>query len=73
MADAGFVDGGSTLSTTRMPDGTPRYVVLDAEFLLPQGDLSAPIRDQELAAALGVTVGQRALMTAVREAVLARA
>lgn len=58
------------------PDGhtwrpTPRYVVLDVTMQMRFGTLSAPIRYAQLAAALGLEVGQRAPMVDVRAAVLA--
>jgi UDP-N-acetylmuramate dehydrogenase len=46
-------------------------VVLRMRVTLPPGPVSAPIRYPELAAALGISVGQRAPATEVREAVLA--
>ncbi|MFC5379191.1 UDP-N-acetylmuramate dehydrogenase [Aquipuribacter nitratireducens] len=53
------------------PDGGDRYVVLRVRFQLPVADLSAPVRYAELARRLGVGVGERAPLGAVREAVLA--
>ncbi|HEY0216120.1 MAG TPA: UDP-N-acetylmuramate dehydrogenase [Cellulomonas sp.] len=50
---------------------TPRYVVLDVTFQLRVAPLSEKIRYAELAAALGIAVGERAPLPAVREAVLA--
>ena len=50
---------------------TPRYVVLDVTFALPQSELSMPIGYAQLATRLGVAVGDRAPLGAVREAVLA--
>jgi UDP-N-acetylmuramate dehydrogenase len=47
-----------------------RHVVLDVTFQLPLGDLGAPVAYAELARTLGVEVGQRAPVAAVREAVL---
>ena len=47
-----------------------RFLVLDVAFQLPVGDLGEPVRYGELARALGVEVGQRAPLGAVREAVL---
>lgn len=57
------------------PDGavwhpTPRYVVLDVTFHMRQGDLSAPIRYAQLAAALDTQEGKRAPLADVRQAVL---
>ena len=50
--------------------GGPRFVVLEVTFQLRLGDLGAPVRYAELARALGVQLGARAPLTAVREAVL---
>lgn len=47
-----------------------RYVVLTVTLQLPLGGMSAPVRYAELAAALGIEVGQRAPAADVREAVL---
>jgi UDP-N-acetylmuramate dehydrogenase len=51
--------------------GGPRFVVLEVTFQFRLGDLGAPVRYGELAAALGVQVGGRAPLAEVREAVLA--
>ena len=59
-----------TLYGGPVPSATGRYVVLSVTFQHRQGDLSAPIRYAELARQLGVEVGDRAPMTAVRETVL---
>ncbi len=64
-ADRFVVDG---------PDGPvdgPRFVVLEVTFQLRIADLSGPVRYAELARRLGVDVGARAPIGAVREAVLA--
>lgn len=53
-----------------VPSATGRYVVLSVTFQHTIGSLSAPIRYAQLAAALGVEVGDRAPMSEVREAVL---
>jgi UDP-N-acetylmuramate dehydrogenase len=58
FAECGFVPGGSRLAE-RLPDGGFRYEILDVAFLLRQGDLTAPIRDDDLARALGVEPGTR--------------
>ncbi len=47
-----------------------RFVVLDVTFQLRLGDLGSPVGYAELARALGVEVGERAPLAAVREAVL---
>jgi UDP-N-acetylmuramate dehydrogenase len=48
-----------------------RWVVLSVRFALDRGTSSAPVRYAELAAALGITLGDRAPAAEVREAVLA--
>jgi UDP-N-acetylmuramate dehydrogenase len=68
--DCGFSYRSSRFKVERFRDG-PRYVVLDVTFQLPLGDLSAPVRYAELAAALGVAVGDRVSLRQARDAVLA--
>jgi UDP-N-acetylmuramate dehydrogenase len=48
-----------------------RWVVLSVAFDLARSERSAPVRYAELARALGVELGERAPLAAVREAVLA--
>ncbi|HYK33826.1 MAG TPA: UDP-N-acetylmuramate dehydrogenase [Streptosporangiaceae bacterium] len=50
---------------------TGRFVVLDVTFTLARDPMSLPIKYPELAAKLGVEVGEQAPLTDVREAVLA--
>jgi len=50
--------------------GQPRYLVLDVTFRLPRQPLSAPVKYAELAAELGVGVGERAVVSEVRAAVI---
>ncbi|WP_062462945.1 UDP-N-acetylmuramate dehydrogenase [Demequina soli] len=50
---------------------TPRYVVMAVTFHTRMASLSAPVRYQQLATALGVELGARVPITEVREAVLA--
>ena len=56
--------------TSRFKQDPGRFVVLTVTFQLPLGDLSAPVRYAELAAALGVEIGERATARDVRRAVL---
>ncbi|WP_394215676.1 UDP-N-acetylmuramate dehydrogenase [Brachybacterium vulturis] len=74
-ADCGFAYRDSIFKRTRYsgaaPSGTGRYVVLSVTFQHTLGHRSAPIRYAQLAAALGVEVGERAPMHEVRAAVLA--
>jgi UDP-N-acetylmuramate dehydrogenase len=50
--------------------GQPRYVVLDVTFRLSRHSLSAPVQYAELAAELGVRLGERAVVSQVRAAVI---
>nr|WP_235950734.1 UDP-N-acetylmuramate dehydrogenase [Phycicoccus flavus] len=52
--------------------GTDRYVVLDVMFQLVVGTLSRPVGYPDLAAQLGVEVGERVPLAEAREAVLAQ-
>jgi len=52
------------------PGGQPRYVVLDVTFRLARQPLSAPVKYAELAAELGVEMGEQAGVGEVRAAVL---
>lgn len=65
-ADCGF---GYRHSRFKAEPG--RYLVLEVTFQLRQGDLADPVTYAELARHLGVEPGQRAPLTAVRDAVLA--
>lgn len=65
-ADCGFAYRHSRFKAE--PD---RHVVLTVAFQLRLGDLGAPVAYAELARTLGVQVGERAPLTAVRDAVLA--
>src|SRR3954468_1791851 len=69
-ADAEFAYRTSRLKQERFRGG-PRFVVLEVTFQLHIADLGGPIRYAELAKALGIDVGARAPLAAVREAVLA--
>jgi UDP-N-acetylmuramate dehydrogenase len=48
-----------------------RYVVLDVQFNLRKGEFTTPITYAELAKKLGITLGEKAEVTATRAAVLA--
>jgi len=63
-------DCGFGYRSSRFKEEPGRYVVLDVSFQLELGPLSAPLRYAELAAAVGVEVGQRAPLGTVRDAVL---
>jgi len=65
--------GGAAGLSGSGPGGTagqPRYVVLDVTFRLARQPLSAPVRYAELAAELGVGMGEQASVGEVRAAVL---
>ena len=47
-----------------------RYVVIEVQFNLRRGEMSSPITYAELAAELGITVGEKADVIKTREAVL---
>lgn len=68
--DCGFGYRTSRFKRERMPDGTPRWVVLSVSFQLALGPRSAPIRYAELADTLGVKVGDIAPLQQVRDAVM---
>jgi UDP-N-acetylmuramate dehydrogenase len=55
---------------SRLKREVGRYVVLAVTFVLPRAPRSAPVRHRELAAELGIELGGRAPVMAVREAVL---
>ncbi len=59
------------LKAAALENRAPRYVVTRVHFQLTDaGGLSAPVRYKDVAAALGVEIGDRAPLKAVREAVL---
>lgn len=63
-------DCGFGYRTSRFKSTPGRHVILSLTFQLPLGSMSAPIGYAELAARLGVAVGERAASGDVREAVL---
>jgi UDP-N-acetylmuramate dehydrogenase len=69
-ADCEFGYRTSRLKEERYRGG-PRYVVLEVTFQLGLDELSVPVRYAELARALGVEVGGRVPLPAVRDAVWA--
>jgi UDP-N-acetylmuramate dehydrogenase len=68
-ADCEFAYRTSRLKHERCRGG-PRFVVLEVTLHLRLGDLGGPVRYAELAAALGVSLGGRAPLADVRDAVL---
>jgi UDP-N-acetylmuramate dehydrogenase len=64
-------DCGFGYRTSRFKQDPGRHVVLDVTFQLPLGTYGAPLTYAELARALNLEVGQRALIESVREGVLA--
>jgi len=77
-AECGFGYRDSLLKRTMRAEGddgevwhpTPRYVVLEVVFRMRRGARSAPIAYAGVAEALGVSLGDRAALKDVREAVL---
>ncbi|WP_062303207.1 UDP-N-acetylmuramate dehydrogenase [Demequina subtropica] len=70
-AEFGYRDSMLKRTMTHGPWGpTPRYVVMDVTFHTRMASLSAPVRYQQLATALGVELGARVPITEVRAAVL---
>lgn len=67
-ADGGFGTDRPRLQET-VPDGGWRYDVLEVTWLFKLGDLTAPIRDPELARLLGVEAGSRVPLHAVRDVI----
>ena len=63
-------DCGFGYRTSRFKREPGRYVVLTVTFQLRLGDRAAPVRYAELARELGVELGERPPLSAVREAVL---
>jgi len=57
-------------NTRSQAAGQPRYVVLDVTFRLVRQSLSAPVKYAELAAELGVEMGERSAVGEVRAAVI---
>lgn len=57
-AECGFAPGSSRFQE-RLPDGEDRYEIREVAFLFETGTKTAPIRDPELAAALGIEPGER--------------
>lgn len=63
-------DCGFGYRTSRFKAEPGRHLVLEVTFQLKQGSHSAPVRYAELARTLGVEIGDRAPLGALREAVL---
>ena len=69
-ADRASADRASANQAPPAAAGQPRYVVLDVTFRLARQALSAPVSYAELAAELGVALGEQAGAGEVRAAVL---
>jgi UDP-N-acetylmuramate dehydrogenase len=69
-AECRFAYRTSRFKTDRRDPWGGRHVVLSVTFQLRQGDLGAPVAYAELARTLGVELGERAPLAAVRRAVL---
>lgn len=61
-AECEFAPGSSRFQE-QLPDGEDRYEIREVSFLFETGTKTAPIRDRELAAALGVEPGERVPLT----------
>ena len=59
-----------TYRSSHFKEHPGRYVILDVQFNLRQGELSSPITYSELAAKLGIAVGEKAPINVVRTNVL---
>ena len=71
VEDCGFGYRTSIFKRTAWPgSATGRYVVLEVTFALGRDSLSAPVKYAELAARLGVGVGDQAPLAKVRDAVV---
>jgi UDP-N-acetylmuramate dehydrogenase len=66
----GGLGGSSPRESTARRDDAGRFVILSVTFRLAAQRVSAPVRYPELAAALGVAVGDRVAGTEARSAVL---
>lgn len=69
-ADCGF-DAKRSRFQELLSGGRERYDILDVSLLFKQGDLTAPITDEDLAERVGATPGERVPLNEVRTAVLA--
>lgn len=58
FAECGFAPSQSRFQE-RLADGLERYDLLEVTFLFQQGEKTAPIRDPQLAAVLGIAPGER--------------
>lgn len=63
-------DCGFAYRTSKFKEQPNRWVVLSVSFQLALGNKSAPVTYPELAKKLGINVGETALLTDVRQAVL---
>jgi UDP-N-acetylmuramate dehydrogenase len=59
-----------TYRSSHFKEHPGRYVILDVQFNLRQGEQSAPITYSELAVKLGINVGEKAPISVVRTTVL---
>ncbi len=70
VADLSAAECGFSYRTSRFKAEPDRWCVLSVTFALERGGLSAPVGYAELARVLGITVGERAPVQDVRDAVL---
>lgn len=66
LADCNFGTNTSRFQEI-LDDGSDRFDILEVSFLFKLGDLTTPIKDEGLAGMLGIDVGGRASLGAVRE------
>lgn len=66
FTDCGFGPGLSRFQEV-LDDGAPRFEILDVAFLFTQGDLTRPVREPALVAALGIEPGDRVPLHRVRD------
>lgn len=72
FGDCEFGPDGSRFTRQVLSDGTPRFIAVEVSFLLKQGDVTAPIRDETLAQALGIELRQRVSLMQVRDGLIGR-
>lgn len=73
MVECEFEPGSSRFSRETLPDGTQRYVVIEAALLLKQADITPPLHDEALVAALGIEPGERVPLGRVHDLALGAA
>lgn len=72
FGDCEFDADGSRFTRQLLSDGTPRFTPVEVSFLLKQGDVTPPIRNEALAQSLGIELRQRVSLTQVRDRLIGR-